>query len=153
NSATGSDGGITSSTLSSATASVTVLNCTIANNTAPAGSGIDNIKGTGTPTFNVKNTIISGNTPVNVSVGNGGTITSQGNNIVGDSSSGFAASGDKTNTNPLLGPLQNNGGSTQTMALLQGSPAIDAGNNTGAPATDQRGVTRPQHVTVDIGAY
>ncbi|HZS46659.1 MAG TPA: choice-of-anchor Q domain-containing protein [Blastocatellia bacterium] len=154
NSATAGDGGIYSATLSSATASVTVLNCTIANNTAPSGAGIENDKATGTPTFNVKNTIISGNTPVNVATVNGATITSQGNNIISDNpATGFTASGDKKNTNPLLGPLQSNGGPTQTMALLQGSPAIDAGNNTGAPATDQRGVTRPQNGTVDIGAY
>jgi hypothetical protein len=47
-----------------------------------------------------------------------------------------------TNTNPidpLLGPLQNNGGPTQTMALLPGSPAIGHGDNAKAPTTDQRG--------------
>src|SRR5262249_17000674 len=53
----------------------------------------------------------------------------------------------------LIGPLQDNGGSTLTHPLLPGSPAIDAGNNTGAPATDQRGVTRPQNLIVDMGAY
>ncbi len=54
---------------------------------------------------------------------------------------------------PNLGPLANNGGFTQTHALLAGSPAIDAGTNTGCPATDQRGVTRPQGAACDIGAY
>jgi hypothetical protein len=53
--------------------------------------------------------------------------------------------------NPKLGPLANNGGPTQTMALLSGSPAIDAGTATGAPATDQRGVAREN--PPDIGAY
>jgi len=56
-------------------------------------------------------------------------------------------------TNPLLGPLQNNGGQTQTHALLTGSPAIDAGTNTGCPTTDQRGIARPQGATCDIGAF
>ena len=46
-------------------------------------------------------------------------------------------------TDPKLGPLANNGGPTLTMALLPGSPAIDAGNTSLAPATDQRGFPRP----------
>ena len=61
---------------------------------------------------------------------------------------------------PLLGPLQDNGGSTQTQALLPGSPAIDAGAPTGctgadgAPITnDQRGAVRPEDPTCDLGAY
>ena len=47
-----------------------------------------------------------------------------------------------TNIDPLLGPLKANGGSTMTQSLLPGSPAIDAGDNSGAPATDQRGSPR-----------
>ena len=55
---------------------------------------------------------------------------------------------------PLLGPLQSNGRFvTQTMALLPGSPAIEAANNTYCPTTDQRGVARPQGASCDIGAY
>jgi hypothetical protein len=53
----------------------------------------------------------------------------------------------------MLGPLADNGGPTQTHALLPGSPAIDAGDNTACPATDQRGVTRPLGAACDIGAY
>lgn len=55
--------------------------------------------------------------------------------------------------NAMLGTLVFNGGTTQTQALLAGSPAIDAGNNSGAPVTDQRGVVRPQNASVDIGAF
>ena len=60
--------------------------------------------------------------------------------------------------NPMLGALQNNGGPTKTMALLPGSPAIDAGANALIPAgvtTDQRGTgyARIGHGTVDIGAF
>lgn len=54
---------------------------------------------------------------------------------------------------PQLGPLADNGGPTLTMALLPGSPAIEAGSLVGAPATDQRGVGRPQGAAMDIGAY
>lgn len=54
---------------------------------------------------------------------------------------------------PLLGALAANGGPTQTRALLPGSPAIDAGTNAGCPATDQRGVPRPQGARCDIGAF
>lgn len=53
--------------------------------------------------------------------------------------------------NPGLAPLGNYGGPTQTVALLPGSPAIDAGTSTGAPATDQRGARRVG--AVDIGAF
>ena len=53
---------------------------------------------------------------------------------------------------PMLGPLANNGGQTQTMLPQAGSPAIDAGNDANCPATDQRGVSRPQGVHCDIGA-
>jgi hypothetical protein len=52
---------------------------------------------------------------------------------------------------PLLGSLANNGGPTQTMALLAGSLCVNAGTSTGAPATDQRGVARD--TPPDIGAF
>ncbi len=91
-------------------------------------------------------------------------MTSLGNNLIGetDGSSGWVGS-DLTGTiaqplNPMLAPLGNYGGPTQTMALLRGSPAINAGNNALIPAgvtTDQRGVGYPRIVggTVDIGAF
>ncbi len=84
----------------------------------------------------------------------GGTINSQGTNLIGNSTggSGFIAS-DLLNVNPQLSTLAANGGTTPTQALMAGSPAINAGNNSGAPATDQRGVARPQGAAVDIGAY
>jgi len=64
---------------------------------------------------------------------------------------GYAGTGN-IDADPLLGPLQNNGGFTETMALQAGSPAIDSGTNTNCPLTDQRGVTRPQGSGCDIGA-
>ena len=53
----------------------------------------------------------------------------------------------------LLGPLADNGGPTKTHALLEGSPAIDAGDDEIAPDTDQRGVNRPRGSSSDIGAF
>ena len=54
---------------------------------------------------------------------------------------------------PLLGTLGNNGGYTQTIPILPNSSAIDTGDDTICPATDQRGITRPQGAHCDIGAY
>jgi hypothetical protein len=96
------------------------------------------------------------------------SVTSQGNNLIayGSNATGVTngVNGDLVGTSaspidPKLGPLQDNGGPTLTMALLAGSPAIDAGNNSGAPATDQRGDARivdgngDGTATIDIGAY
>jgi hypothetical protein len=61
--------------------------------------------------------------------------------------------GGDTFPDPKLGPLADNGGPTLTMALLPGSPAIDAGNTSLAPATDQRGFSRPAGLAADIGAF
>ena len=127
---------------------LTQINCTIANNSARFDGdaiGFSNYSST----YNLKNTII--NTPVSVGFTN--TITSQGNNISSNSSmsSYLTATGDLNNTNPLLGALADNGGPTKTCALLVGSPAINAGNTTGAPLLDQRG--RGRTGNIDIGAY
>jgi len=84
---------------------------------------------------------------------NGGFLNSLGHNLDDDNTCGFGATGDITSADPLLSPLQDNGGATQTHALLSGSPAIDKGDDTACPATDQRGVARPQGAACDIGAY
>jgi hypothetical protein len=90
-----------------------------------------------------------------------GGVASQGYNLIGNSTggSGYAAS-DLLNVNPQLGPLQNNGGPTQTMALLSGSPAINGGDptdnsNANTPVYDQRGSGYPRIVggIIDIGAF
>ena len=85
-----------------------------------------------------------------------GSLTSLGHNLVDNSTdgSGFAAT-DLLNVNPRLGALQDNGGPTQTMALLVGSPAVNVGDNTGAPAYDQRGpgFARIFGGAIDIGAF
>jgi uncharacterized repeat protein (TIGR01451 family) len=131
----------------------TLTNVTIANNSAGTGGGIYRNGGTVT----LKNTIVANST----SGGNcSGTITSAGYNLDSANTCVFTQPGDKINTNPLLGPLQFNGGATFTHALLKGSPAIDAiVVSNGYPATDQRGVTRPQDglntgiAFADIGAF
>jgi hypothetical protein len=132
-----------------------LLNCTIADNSAQRhGGGFVNLM-PDTATF--KNTIVANNW-----AGQGGNncynpppgvIISLGHNLDSENTCHFSGTGDLVNTDPLLGPLQDNGGPTFTHALLLGSPAIDAGDNAGAPATDQRGITRPQGPYVDIGAY
>jgi fibronectin-binding autotransporter adhesin len=83
-----------------------------------------------------------------------GTATSLGYNLAGDGTCGLTATGDITNTDPLLGPLQDNGGYAETQALLTGSPAIDAIPLAHCSVkADQRGVSRPQGEACDIGAY
>jgi uncharacterized repeat protein (TIGR01451 family) len=76
-----------------------------------------------------------------------------GHNISSDGTWQFSATGSRNNLDPKLGPLAANGGFTQTMAVLDGSPAIDAGDDARCPSTDQRGVRRPQRTACDIGAY
>ena len=140
--------------------SVTVRNSTIASNASnlspPRGGGGGLLIGSGTAT--VGNSIVALNTSVsagqeNCSADQGATITSLGNNIESGTECGFNAPGDLQGTNPLLGPLQNAGGPTDTRPLLSGSPAIDAGNNATCLPADQRGVPRPQGLRCDIGAY
>ncbi|MEP7340603.1 MAG: Ig domain-containing protein, partial [Acidobacteriota bacterium] len=136
---------------SGATTTLTMTNCTVSGNTAPSNGGVRTGVNSGTQTFTYHNNIFSGNSSPNV-LPISGTNTSLGNNLSSDGTGG-GGPGDLLNTNPLLAALGNYGGPTQTHALLPGSPAINAGNNTGAPATDQRGILRPQQTTTDIGAF
>ena len=85
-------------------------------------------------------------------------FTSGGHNIFGTQNVPYniAPTGDRIFDDPslvMLGLLANNGGPTETHALLPGSPAIDTGDNTNAPPTDQRGFTRIVNGIIDIGAY
>jgi hypothetical protein len=88
----------------------------------------------------------------------GGQVVSQGYNLSNDNGSGFLTGpGDQINTDPVLGPLQDNGGPTFTHALLPGSPAIDAGdpNFTPPPLYDQRGpgFDRVVNGRIDTGSF
>ena len=82
-----------------------------------------------------------------------GVVVDGGHNLSSDSSCNFTNTGSLNNTDPMLGSLQDNGGPTPTMALLPGSPAIDAGDTAAAPQTDQRGIVRPVGPAADIGAF
>lgn len=106
----------------------------------------------------MRNTILAGNSAVGGAPDLSGKLTISGYNLIGNTQggSGFAAT-DLLNVNPHLGALQNNGGPTQTMALLSGSPALNAGdpNFVGPPLYDQRGpgFARVSGGRLDIGAF
>ncbi len=134
----GNDGGIVNlATTSSATLTMTSSTVTDAVFTEELG---------GTVTAFSKNSIVSGCS---------GTLTSQGYNLIQDTTGCTVAgvlTGNITNVDPTLDPLAYNGGPTQTRALLTGSPAIDAGSpDCPPPATDQRGI--PRFGPCDIGAF
>ena len=93
-------------------------------------------------------TLLAGNDEGNC----GGSIDSDGYNLADDTYCGLEFPTDAQSVDPLLGPLADNGGPTQTHSLGEGSPAIDAVPEGGCPATDQRGVLRPQGAACDIGA-
>jgi CSLREA domain-containing protein len=138
---------------------VEITNSTFSGNSAEAwvGGPSDGFGGAlynGSGTMTLRNSIVTNSTKG----GNcAGTITNDGNNIEDGATCGWGAYyGSMSSTNPLLGDLADNGGASSTFALGVGSPAIDgvtfeAPNS--APATDQRGVTRPQGALYDTGAY
>jgi hypothetical protein len=112
---------------------VSLLNCTISGNSVTNGSGAAIYNSAST--LALTNCIVAGNTPDNIS----GSFTGINNLTSGD---------------PMLSPLDNYGGSVQTMLPLPGSPALDAGNDAAVAglATDQRGYPRISGAHVDIGA-
>ncbi|MFD5794130.1 choice-of-anchor Q domain-containing protein [Streptomyces diastatochromogenes] len=148
---------------------VDIRNSTITGNTATDGGGginiapayLDSLPGPITDAVNLplghlalKNTIIAENT-----IGHTtsdcknvfATIESRGNNLDSGNNCHLTAEGDLPSRDPHLAPLGENGGPTDTVALLPGSPALDGGAD--CPSTDQRGVLRPQGPACDIGAF
>jgi len=145
NTASGTGGGINNA------GNLALNNATISDNSSISGAngsgGLVN-----SAELILQNTIVANNSHGNCH----GTMTSHGYNLSSDNTCNFSGPGDVEATNPLLGPLQNNGGPTFTQALLSGSPAIDAGNPSGCSdgqgqllKTDQRGM--PRHDPEDVG--
>ena len=138
--------------------SAVINNSTLSGNSAgDYGGGIFKSGGTAT----LQNSIVANNSEGNCA--GTGTITSNGYNLSSDGSCNFNNTGDLNNTYPKLGMLGNHGGPTQTIPLLSGSPAIDAGNPNGCTdgkgnllTIDQRGKPRPDKEDTggcDMGAY
>jgi hypothetical protein len=136
---------------------VTISSSTLSGNVAAHAGGIFNQNGVAT----LQNTIIANSSLA----GNcSGAMTSHGYNLSNDKSCNFDGPGDLNDVAAELGLLHNNGGPTMTMAPLEGSPAIDAGNPAGCTdgsgnllTTDQRGLPRPGRYKrdhrCDIGAF
>jgi predicted outer membrane repeat protein len=125
---------------------VGMVNVTSANNYATSGIYIASANGAIYPTSSIF-------ADFGGCAGLTANISSFGHNIDWWNSCNLGINGDQVNTNPQLGPLQYNGGNSQTHALASYSPAIDAGDSTYCPGFDQRGVSRPQYATCDVGAY
>lgn len=137
---------------------VTITNTTFFQNSAGSWGGVFRIDTGGS--VNLRNNLMDGNTAGSEfdCFTGGNTVTSDGNNLTtngaGDHGCGFSgATNDLLATDPGLYPLGDNGGYTQTHAIDNSSGAYNAGTNTGCPVRDQRGITRPQSGTCDIGAY
>lgn len=139
-----------------------ITHSTIANN------GLDGVSGIGyeylgtpvRPQIVVRSSIIDDNARSDVTTPalepQAEIPSSEGFNIVSDNSAAvhFTWPTDLNNTDPMLVPIALNApGATRTHALMPGSPAIDHAGAVFAPATDQRGVSRPQGAGPDSGSY
>lgn len=120
------------------TATVTLTNVTV-----NYSEGVPNYLFNYIGPVRLKNTIIGSSCS--------GPFISLGHNLENGNTCGLTATGDLINTNPALGSLMNNGGSTFTHALGILSPARDAGDNVGCPVVDQRGYLRDANC--DMGAF
>src|SRR5438093_3458173 len=176
-------GGAIENNGSSGMANLTISNSTLSGNSASfAGGGVNDNTANGTASITITNSTLSENTSANISMFKEGmldigntvlkaavsgvnldigklvTVTSRGYNVSSDNGGGFLTGpGDQINTDPMLGPLQDNGGPTFTHALLPGSPAINAGdpNFTPPPFFDQRGPVfwRVRNDRIDSGSF
>jgi CSLREA domain-containing protein len=140
-----------------ASGAMTIRSSTVSENNA-VGDGINSGIGGGIANYTIEavtlgNTIVAGNTAATAPDFRD-TLTSLGNNLIGNTSGTFiqgTTTGNILNQNAQLMPFNFYGGFTQTHALLPESPAVNAGTATGAPATDQRGRARVGQT--DIGAF
>ena len=142
-------------------ASISIDNSTVASNTARVRGGGVAASVIEFGGASLRNSIVARNT------------APDGPDVVGDVGAIFSLIGDGTGSDitnangnqvgrvaphsgvidPLLGPLADNGGATRTLALLAGSPAIDAASGDNCPGKDQRDVARPQEAACDMGSY
>ncbi|MEA2681858.1 MAG: hypothetical protein QOK05_186 [Chloroflexota bacterium] len=151
-------------------AHLTLNNDTISFNTSPGGTAGGVFLGRNQDHLAYHNTIVHGNTArggltANCAYTQGATVVSNGYNLANDNSCGLTGTADRQGSqyNPNLGVLADNGGPrdgaptadspTLTRALPSGSIAINTADNANCPAIDERGVTRPQQTTCDVGAY
>jgi CSLREA domain-containing protein len=132
----------------------TLTHVTLAGNTATHFAGIYSL--VTMPPITLSNTIVANNTGSSSSCGSSGTptIADGGGNLVYPASSWCDGITPVTTNDPKLGALTlNTPGLTATMALGEGSAAIDAGLAAACTVHDQRGIARPQGAGCDIGAY
>jgi|GEM_PF-2693263 len=143
--------------IQSTSGTISISNCTIAANHFSGSCGGIMFYNSVSPLVSIRNTIIAGNVS-----GDGltpdcnGALNSLDYNLIGNTNGCTLISltaHNIYNTDAKLGPLDNYGGPTQTVPLLSGSPAIDAGSPTDFPPTDQRGRARPYAASSDIGAF
>jgi hypothetical protein len=132
-----------------ANATLTVIGSTVFGRSIVGGFDRGSIyndgSSSGHATVNIGDTIVVSDSILVLSsiANNSGMVNSLGYNLCSDDGGGFlTATGDQINTDPMLGPLRDNGGPTFTRAPLPGSPAIDGGKNFSGFATDQRGFPR-----------
>ena len=133
---------------------LTIQDSTFSGNTCDSGVGAIYNSGV----TQIGDTILNAGAAGGTIFNDGGTVTSLGYNLASDNGGGvLTGPGDQINTDPMLGPLRDNGGPTFTHALLPGSPAIDAGdpNFTPPPFFDQRGsrYRRVFNGRIDVGSF
>jgi CSLREA domain-containing protein len=142
------------------TGTATITNSSISGNAGGLSGGINN-----SGVLHLQNTILANNSPIDCYNNSGDAIATNTNNLIEvNAASGHMCGTPTLASDPMLGALTNNGGSTPTFALLAGSPAIDAGSNAvcaAAPVNnlDQRGYPRTSDgdkngtATCDIGSF
>lgn len=162
----GGGGGIVNIGFDNEASTLTLDSCTVAMNSCDLGAGIVTVALPGNlgVATKLKDTLVAGNLGDNFATDGTPVVQSLGHNLDSDGTSGFVngTNGDIVGTaaspvDALIGPLQDNGGPTETHALLVGSPALDAADCTDAAGNplkvDQRGFPRQVGTACDIGAF
>jgi len=154
-----STGAVSVISINSTQADLEIVNSTIANNSGNGGGGVAAATQGGVNAIanvSLRNTILANNSAPNIATEDFGggpmTITSLGFNLADEDTGGyFGQASDKVGVDPRLGPLTNNGGQTESHALMGGSPALDAGERSGYQR-DQRGQLRAFDAPADTAA-